>query len=176
VNLSGLTAENFFSSPDGLWFSKKTGIMYIQTDDSNTFLNEAGNKGSTNMLLAAIPGVVGDGNSVNVLNTVGVDSKSVTTKVGKVGQLKRLLTGPIDAEITGITETYDGKALFVNIQHPGETTTLANIASPLSSWPYSATGNGNPATPTTAKSGRPRSATIVITRKDGGVIGGDFSL
>jgi hypothetical protein len=60
------------------------------------------------MLLAAIPGVVGDGNSVNVLNTVGVDSKSVTTKVGKVGQLKRLLTGPIDAEIMrSITKTLD---------------------------------------------------------------------
>jgi secreted PhoX family phosphatase len=149
--------------------------MYIQTDDSD-FTNEADGKGSTCMLLAAIPGEVGDGKSVNVLNSVGTDSKSVTTKVGKVGELKRMLTGPIDCEITGITETYDGKALFVNIQHPGENTTLANIASPLSSWPYSATGNGNPATTTTAKSARPRSATIVITRKDGGVVGGDFSL
>jgi hypothetical protein len=175
VNLSGLTAENFFSAPDGLWFSEKTGIMYIQTDDGD-FTNEADGKGSTCMLLAAIPGTVGDGKSVNVLNSFGTDSKSVTTKVGNVGQLKRMLTGPIDCEITGITETYDGKALFVNIQHPGEGTALANIASPLSSWPYSATGNGNPASATTAKSGRPRSATIVITRKDGGVVGGDFSL
>ena len=78
--------------------------------------------------------------------------------------------------ITGITETYDGKALFINIQHPGEDTTLASIASPTSSWPYSNTGSGNPATATTAKSARPRSATIVLTRTDGGVIGGDFSL
>ena len=55
VNLSGLTADNFLSSPDGLWFSKKTGIMYIQTDDGQ-FTNESNGSGSTCMLLAAIPG------------------------------------------------------------------------------------------------------------------------
>lgn len=175
VNLSGLTAENFFSAPDGLWFSEKTGIMYVQTDDGD-FTNEADGKGSTCMLLAAIPGQVGDGKSVEVTNVDGTTSKTVITKVGKVGQLKRMLTGPLDCEITGITETYDGKALFVNIQHPGENTAIANIASPISSWPYSSTGNGNPASATTAKSGRPRSATIVITRIDGGVVGADFSL
>jgi secreted PhoX family phosphatase len=175
VNLSGLTADNALSSPDGLWFSEKTGIMYIQTDDG-AFTNETDGKGSTCMLLAAIPGTVGDGSTVSVTNTLGATTKTVSTKVGKVGELKRLLTGPIECEITGITETYDGKALFINIQHPGEDTTLANIASPTSSWPYSNTGSGNPATATTAKSARPRSATIVLTRIDGGVIGGDFSL
>jgi secreted PhoX family phosphatase len=175
VNLSGLTADNFLSSPDGLWFSEKTGIMYIQTDDS-AFTNESSGKGSTCMLLAAIPGQVGDGSSVTVTNSFGADTQTVTTRVGKVGQLKRLLTGPIDCEITGITETHDGKALFINIQHPGEDTELANLSTPRSSWPYSSTGNGNPASASTAKSGRPRSATIVLTREDGGVIGTDFTL
>lgn len=175
VNLSGLTDANALSSPDGLWFSEKTGIMYIQTDDS-AFTNEADGKGSTCMLLAAIPGTVGDGSTVSVTNTSTTTNKTVSTKVGKLGELKRLMTGPIECEITGITETYDGKALFINIQHPGEDTTLANIASPTSSWPYSNTGNGNPATAITAKSARPRSATIVLTRIDGGVIGGDFGL
>ncbi|WP_295550376.1 PhoX family phosphatase [Limnohabitans sp. Rim8] len=175
VNLSGLTADNFLSAPDGLWFSEKTGILYIQTDDG-AFTNEADGKGSTCMLLAAIPGTVGDGTTVDVTNTLGTTTKKVTTKVGKTGELKRLLTGPIEAEITGITESYDGKTLFINIQHPGEDTEAANIASPTSSWPYSNTGSGNPATATTAKSARPRSATIVLTRIDGGVIGGDFSL
>ncbi len=170
VNLSGLTADNFLSSPDGLWFSKKTGIMYIQTDDGQ-FTNESNGSGSTCMLLAAIPGQVGDGSSVSVTNSVGGVSQTVTTRVGKVGQLKRLLTGPIDCEITGITETYDGKALFINIQHPGENTKAGNLATPTSSWPYSDTGSGNPATANTAKSARPRSATIVLTRKDGGVVG-----
>jgi len=175
VNLSGLTADNFLSSPDGLWFSEKTGIMYIQTDDS-AFTNESSGNGSTCMLLAAIPGQVGDGSSVTVTNSFGADKQTVTTRVGKVGQLKRLLTGPIECEITGITEAHDGKALFINIQHPGEDTSLANLSTPTSSWPYSNTGNGNPVSASTAKSGRPRSATIVLTREDGGVIGTDFTL
>ena len=176
VNLSGLTAENFLSAPDGLWFSEKTGIMYIQTDDS-AFTNE-----STCMLLAAIPGTVGDGNTVTVTNAAvgsGASSTAVT-KVGKVGQLKRLMTGPIGAEITGITESHDGKALFINIQHPGEDTTVANMAAgrPDSSWPYdnSTTPDGNPPSASTPKSNRARSATIVLTRTDGGVVGTDFTL
>ncbi|MEK9816927.1 MAG: hypothetical protein VW447_07445, partial [Limnobacter sp.] len=50
VNLSGLTAENVLSSPDGLWFSEKTGVLYIQTDDG-AFTD------TTNcMLVAAVPG------------------------------------------------------------------------------------------------------------------------
>jgi len=175
VNLSGLTADNFLSSPDGLWFSEKTGILYIQTDDGAFTKEIAPKQGTTCMLLAAIPGTVGDGSTVTVTNTSGSTTKTVTTKVGKTGELKRLLTGPIESEITGITESYDGKALFINIQHPGEDTAAANIATPTSSWPYS-TANGNPATPTTAKSARPRSATIVLTRIDGGVIGTDFTL
>ena len=173
VNLSGLTVDNALSSPDGLWFSEKTGIMYIQTDDG-AFTDEADGKGSTCMLLAAIPGTVGDGKTVEVTNTLGTATKTVTTKVGKTGELKRLLTGPVDCEITGITETYDGKALFINVQHPGEGSTT--LTAPISSWPYSNTGSGNPASATTAKSARPRSATIVLTRIDGGVIGTDFTL
>jgi uncharacterized protein len=55
VNLSRLTDKNSFSSPDGLWFSKTTGICWIQTDDG-AYTDE-----TNNMLLAAIPGVVGDG-------------------------------------------------------------------------------------------------------------------
>jgi secreted PhoX family phosphatase len=69
--------------------------------------------------------------------------------------------GPKDCEITGIAESGDGRALFVNIQHPGETTPVANIGNPAlfgSHWPEG--GNA-----------RPRSATIVITKDDGGLIG-----
>ena len=49
---------------------------------------------------------------------------TVDTYVGKkptADTLRRFLVGPKDCEITGITETPDGKAMFVNIQHPGET-------------------------------------------------------
>jgi secreted PhoX family phosphatase len=33
VNLSSLTDDQDFSSPDGLWFSRNTGLCCIQTDD-----------------------------------------------------------------------------------------------------------------------------------------------
>ncbi len=75
------------------------------------------------------------------------------------------MVGPKGAEITGITETPDGKALFVNIQHPGENTKMADVNDPAkfeSQWPANiGYGAGK----------RPRSATIVITKNDGGRIG-----
>lgn len=164
VNLSGLTEENVLSSPDGLWFSQKTGVLYIQTDDG-AFTD------TTNcMLVAAVPGEVGDGETVTVDNTAG-GAGTVSTRVGAVGTLRRLLVGPIESEITGLTESGDGKALFINIQHPGED---GSNAAPTSSWPYPQAGGGfgNPAAGEMPNAGnRPRSATIVLTRIDGGLIG-----
>ncbi|MFJ7062014.1 PhoX family protein (plasmid) [Streptomyces griseobrunneus] len=74
------------------------------------------------------------------------------------GDIRRFLVGPPRCEITGITSTPDGRSLFVNIQHPGDSGTPENPRL-SSNWPdFSPTG-------------RPRSATIVITREDGGVVG-----
>jgi uncharacterized protein len=161
ANLSGLTAGNDFSSPDGLWFSPTTGICWIQTDDG------AYTDVTNCMLLAALPGSVGDGGKVTVRNRMVVDGAERTgtqdTFVGAAlgeARLRRFLVGPRGSEITGMTETPDGRALFVNIQHPGEDT--RSLDAPQSLWPGSQ-GYGRP--------GRPRSATIVITRDDGGVIG-----
>jgi secreted PhoX family phosphatase len=164
ANLSGLTAKNSFSSPDGLWFSKATGICWIQTDDG-AFTDE------TNcMMLAAIPGQVGDGGKVTVKNKMmvggaeqnGTQETFVGAALGEA-KLRRFLVAPQGAEVTGITETADGRTLFVNIQHPGELSKpLASGSAPQSMWPGNA-GYG--------PQGRPRSATIVITRTDGGVIG-----
>ena len=65
-------------------------------------------------------------------------------------------------------ETPDGKTMFINIQHPGETILAADVADPtkyVSHWPGNAGyGNGGALA-------RPRSATIVITKDDGGKIG-----
>ena len=36
--------------------------------------------------------------------------------------IREYLVGPRGCEVTGITETADGRTLFVNIQHPGENT------------------------------------------------------
>lgn len=158
VNLSNLTADNDLSSPDGLVFSKATGICWIETDDG------AYTDKTNCMLLAAMPGQVGDGRRV----TLKAGDREVTTPAGKAqtpATLRRFLIGPKGAEITGITETPDGRALFVNIQHAGENTKMADIGDPAkyeSQWPANAGyGAGQ----------RPRSATIVITKNDGGVIG-----
>ena len=65
-------------------------------------------------------------------------------------EIRRFFVGPKEAEVTGITFTPDHKTMFINIQHPGEEGD--------SHWPCG--GNSIP-----------RSATVVITKDDGGVIG-----
>jgi len=139
-------------------FSPATGVCWIQTDDG------AYTDKTNCMLLAALPGQLGDGGK----KTLAYGDKRVETHVGKAptsATLKRFLVGPRGAEITGICETPDGRAIFVNVQHPGENTEMAEVNNPAkyeSQWPANAGyGAGK----------RPRSATIVITRNDGGVIG-----
>ncbi|HSW07951.1 PhoX family protein [Aquabacterium sp.] len=75
------------------------------------------------------------------------------------GEVRRFLTGPVGCELAGATMTPDGRTMFVSIQHPGET--ASEISDPdrptrFSSWPHG---------------GRPRSAVVVIRRRDGGLIG-----
>ena len=84
---------------------------------------------------------------------------------------KRFLTAPIGAEVTGVTESPDGTALFVNIQYPGENTTASQFTTGIfeSNWP--ANGGGVAAYGAGGASGRPRSATVMITKNDGGIIG-----
>ena len=167
-NISRLSASNSFSSPDGLWFSEATGICWIQTDDG-AFTDE------TNcMLLAAIPGQVGDGGSFVVSNQLGSAVSQTKTYIGATlgeARLKRFLVAPRGAEVTGLTETADGKVLFVNIQHPGENTPASYWSSAStaleSTWP----GNGGGLTRAHGPAGRPRSATLMISRTDGKRIG-----
>ena len=163
INLSNLNDNNDLSSPDGLVFSPATGICWIQTDDG------AYTDVSNCMLMAAIPGQVGDG-SRKTLSYKRADGseKRVDTYVGRAPTettFKRFLVGPKGAEITGWCESPDGRAMFVNIQHPGESTKMADVGDPAkyeSQWPANAGyGAGR----------RPRSATIVITKNDGGRIG-----
>jgi secreted PhoX family phosphatase len=161
INLSGLTDDQDFSSPDGLVFSASTGLCWIQTDDG-AFTD------TTNcMMLAALPGQQGDGEAV----TLNYGTTTVTTPMGRKptgSTLKRFLVGPGSNEITGMCETPDGRVMFVNVQHPGDSTSAANIADPTkytSHWPgidgYGAGG----------AVARPRSATVMITKDDGGRIG-----
>ncbi|GAP36041.1 PhoX family protein [Piscinibacter sakaiensis] len=80
----------------------------------------------------------------------------------RTGEVRRFLTGPRGCEITGAALTPDRRTLFVNVQHPGEPDSdRSDPAAPdaVSSWPEHRRG------------GRPRSATLVIRRTDGGEIG-----
>ena len=142
-NLSGLNANNDLSSPDGLYFDPR-GVLWIQTDDG------AYTSKTNCMLLAALPGKVNDGKEVTT-------SAGIKTRVGMQANeqnIKRFFVGPKGCEVTGITLTPDFKTLFINIQHPGED-------QPGVTWGAIAGGT------------TPRSATVMITKKDGGVILGE---
>ncbi|WP_201533781.1 PhoX family protein [Psychrobacter immobilis] len=94
------------------------------------------------MLLAALPGKVSDGTTITT-------SAGQPTRVGMAASndnIKRFFVGPEGCEVTGITMTPDFKTLFINIQHPGNT--------------WGAVAGGS----------IPRSATVMITKEDGGVI------
>jgi uncharacterized protein len=122
-----------FGAPDGLWFDD-FGRLWIQTDQEGNGLGDWKNIGG-NVMMCADP----------------------NTK-----QIRRFLTSPTNCEVTGVITTPDGKAMFINIQHPGDDAVASNPTE-FSNWPHSQ-GYG--------PSGRPRSSTVVITREDGGVIGG----
>jgi secreted PhoX family phosphatase len=186
VNLSGLTAANELSKPDGCWFSRVTGILYIQTDD-NTMTDR-----SNAMMLAALPGRYGDGAPVDIVNQPnGINNPAVTEPVtvrsyaGKrmsEATLKRMVVAPFGAEITGLAETPDGKALFINIQHPGENTGRSGAVPPsvaltpaTLNGPFESNWPGNVGYGPGGANARPRSTTVMITRNDGGVIGWDPS-
>jgi uncharacterized protein len=78
------------------------------------------------------------------------------------GEVRRFLTGPNGCEVTGVVTTPDIRTMFVNIQHPGEPASARSAPTKptgISTWPDG------------ARAGRPRSATVVIRKRDGGVIG-----
>jgi len=161
INVSGLDATNDMSSPDGLWFSRPQNaggiaanpLLWIETDDG------AYTDVTNCMLLVGQPGIVGDGTTKTITSTNAAGATvTATTKVGALPgtNLRRFLVGPKECEITGIDSTPDGRTVFVNIQHPGENGGPTNITS---NWPAGTTGS------------RPRSATLAITKDDGGVVG-----
>lgn len=126
---------DLFACPDGLTLDAR-GVLWIQTDMHASQMYKGEMKGfGNNQMLACDP------------NT---------------GEVRRFFTGPVNCEVTGVALTPDGRTMFINIQHPGETASdRSDPAAPAkySNWPDYLPG------------GRPRSATVVIRKKDGGVIG-----
>ncbi len=128
-----LGQEAIFASPDGLWIDPDRRV-WIQTDISESVMNTGIHEVfGNNQMLVADP---------------------------ETGEIRRFLTGPIGQEITGVVTTPDQRTMFVNVQHPGATTSAEAFAEGelVSHWP-----DGGSAIP--------RSATLVITREDGGIIG-----
>ena len=124
-----------FACPDGLWTDAR-GVLWIQCDMSTSAMGKGDliNMGNNGMLAADV----------------------------KTGEIRRFLTGPSGCEVTGATATPDGRTMFVNIQHPGESPSeRSDPADPrkISNWPDQ------------QAAGRPRSATVVIRKIDGGLIG-----
>jgi uncharacterized protein len=78
------------------------------------------------------------------------------------GTTRRFMVGPANCELTGVCFTPDGRTMFVNVQHPGEAPRGRND-------PADPRRHGN--WPDFRPGGRPRSATVVVRRRDGGVIG-----
>lgn len=143
---SNVNASNLFNSPDGLQFDA-FGRLWIQTDGNFSNSGEYAGMGNNQMLVA-----------------------DPQTK-----EVRRFLVGPSGCEVTGVCWTPDRKTMFVNIQHPGELGShprapknpdgsimgdnqISRTPTLFSQWPIAGQ--------------RPRPATVVIRRIDGGPIGG----
>lgn len=165
ANLSGLdVATNQFTDPDGAWFDNDGGVLWVQTD--------GGQFEGNNQMLVSIPGQFGD----------------PITPDNAFDRVKRIMTGPIDCEVTGVAMTPDRRAIFINLQHPGDDTALVDAngnaitdladsgnavaVTTSSSWPRARGEDATAIDPVDAR--RSRSATIVIQREDGGVLASDF--
>ena len=135
ADAKGNIRGDIFACPDGLVLDAR-GVLWIQTDAHATQMYKGEMKGfGNNQMLAMDRGT---------------------------GEIRRFLTGPVNCEVTGATLTPDGRTMFVNIQHPGETPSdRSDPAEPdkFSNWPDYQPNS------------RPRSATVVIRKLDGGPIG-----
>ena len=126
---------DIFACPDGLTLDAR-GVLWVQTDMHASQMYKGEMKGFGNNQMLACDRAT--------------------------GEVRRFFTGPVNAEVTGVTLTPDGRTMFINIQHPGESASdRSDPANPrkFSNWP-----DYDPA-------GRPRAATVVIRKKDGGLIG-----
>ena len=137
----GTIKGDTYANPDGLMIDSR-GVMWVQTDVSTSKLNSGDYaQFGNNQMLAVDP--------VN-------------------GETRRFLTGPVGCEVTGIALTPDLKTMWVNIQHPGELSELPSSKGRQKS-PQDPNATSN--WPDHKANGRPRSATVLITKNDGGFIG-----
>jgi len=103
-----------------------------------------GIRGGWDNLLAVIPGALAEHKG-----------PGPAINAANQGDLRRFFVGPNAAEITGFACTPDFKTIFLNVQHPGN-------------WPAYGSSDATLAPTGTV---RPRAATVVIQKADGGAIG-----
>ncbi|MBB3330630.1 hypothetical protein BDK63_001498 [Halomonas campaniensis] len=139
-NLSGLTELNQFASPDGLWFDDRGNGDGILWIQTDNGYSNVTSY-TNDQVLAVVPAALERG-----------DGDTAVVNASNQQQLKRFAVGPNGCEVTGIFATPDKTALFINIQHPGN-------------WPAAVDASRE-----TEGSVRPRAATVVIQREDGGPI------
>ncbi|MFM7704052.1 MAG: PhoX family protein, partial [Rubrivivax sp.] len=84
---------DLYACPDGIAFDAR-GVLWIQTDMSTSQMHKGElARAGNNQMLACNP---------------------------VSGEVRRFFTGPTGCEVTGVTWTPDGRTMFLNIQHPGE--------------------------------------------------------
>lgn len=95
----------------------------------------------------------------------GNDQVLVTTTAGAAPrEVRRFLVGPVGSEICGPMLAPDDRAFFCAIQHPGESD-LAERSFNETRW-----AGGTPSS-SFPDGGWPRSAVVVVTKADGGIVG-----
>jgi len=145
TNRSGLTEANQLASPDGIAFDAR-GILWIDTDNGiDGGRNNEVARRINDQMLAVIPSPLQPGS----------DPTHPAIHADNQMDLRRFFVGPNAAEITGFAFTPDHRTIFVNIQHPAN-------------WPAY---ESRDATVEPTYKVRPRSATVVIQRCDGGPVG-----
>jgi len=91
---------------------------------------------------------------------------AVPTRGANRGRLRQFMSGPVDCEVCGAEFTPDERTLFLNVQHPGNT----SLEKPSSNWPDAELPGGQ--RPVDANGNiQPRASLIAVRRVDGGLVG-----
>ncbi len=162
INLSGLTDEQDLSSPDGLVFTPSTGLCWVQTDDgAYTDITNC-------MMLAAVPGTVGDGEALTLDYGATAASPRASARSPRPARSSAFSSARSIRRSPACAKRRTARWCSSTCS-----TRAKRRRSPISPT--------RPSTPATGRAiagygaggatARPRSATVMITKNDGGRVG-----